>query len=200
MLRNTTIMTTGVLLVLLSGCASTTFKSTWSDPQAEPIRFQRTLAVFMSPNEGVRRASEDRLVQLIGPARSAASYTLLSREDLEDKERAKEKVRAAGFDGAVVMRVIGERQEVTYEPPTYYRGYWGGYHARGWGTVYDPGYMRTDTIVSVETNVYSLAEDKLLWSGVSETFDPRDTVNMVNEIAEAAAKRMRERGLLPPKP
>ena len=113
MLQLSRIVSVGLLLALLSGCASTTFRSTWSDPQAKPIRFQRTLAVFMSPNEGVRRASEDQLVQFIGPARSAASYTLLSRADLDDTERAKEKVRAAGFDGAVVMRVIGERQEVT---------------------------------------------------------------------------------------
>ena len=198
MLQLSRIVSVGLLMALLSGCATTTFRSTWSDPQAKPVRFQRTLAVFMTPNEGERRASEDQLVQFIGPARSTASYTLLSRADLDDTDRAKEKVRAAGFDGAVVMRVIGERQEVTYEPPTYYRGYWGGYHSRGWGTVYDPGYLRTDTIVSVETNVYSLAEDKLIWSGVSETFDPNDTPRMVTEIAEAAAKQMRERGLLPP--
>ena len=79
----------------------------------------------------------------------------------------------------------------------YYRNdYWGNYHSRGWGAAYDPGYLRTDKIVRVETNIYSLAEDKLIWSGVSETFDPSSTGSMVDQIATAAAAELRSRGLL----
>jgi len=183
-------------VLLLAGCAATTLESTWTNPQAKPISFQRTLVVFMSPNEATRRSAEDRLVARIGPQRSAPSYTLLTKAEIDDVEKAKQKVRAAGFDGAVVMRVIGKREEVSYQPPAYYDRYWGGYYARGWGSVYDPGYLRTDTIVSVETNVYSLADDMLIWSGVSESFDPRSTTAMVDSVADAAAEEMRSRGLL----
>ena len=186
-------------LLLLTGCASTQMQSTWTNPEAQPIRFDKTLAVFMSPQEGVRRAAEDRLVERIGPARSAASYTVLSAAELNDVEAAKQKVRAAGFDGAVVMRVIGTRQEQTYVPPAYYGRHWGGYWSRGWREVYEPGYLRTDTFVRVETNVYSLADDKLIWSGISETFDPTETTRMVDEVADAAAEEMTRRGLLVPR-
>jgi len=186
----------GAAVLLLAGCAATTMESSWTNPEAKPISFKRTLVVFMSPNEGVRRPAEDRLVQRIGPERSAPSYTLLNVAEIDDVEKAKAKVRAAGFDGAVVMRIIGKRQEVTYQPPAYYDRYWGGYHARGWGAVNDPGYLRTDTIVSVETNVYSLADDTLIWSGVSESFDPRSTTAMVDSVADAAAEELRRRGLL----
>jgi hypothetical protein len=184
------------IVFLLSGCATTTFKSTWADPAAGPIRFDKTLVVFMSSEEAVRRSSEDRLVQYIGPERSAPSYTLLSSAEIQDKEKAKEKVRAAGFDGVVVMRTIGKREQVTYVPPSYYHDYW-GYNSMGWGAAYDPGYLSTDTTVSVETNIYSLADEKLIWSGLSETFDPGNTPNMVDEIAKAAAEELERRGLIP---
>ena len=185
------------VVVLFSGCAATKFESSWTNPEAGPLRFNKTLAVYMTSDESSRRIAEDRLVQQIGPARSAASYTLIPGAEMMDTEKAKEKVREAGFDGAVVMRVIEERQEVSYVPPTYYRsGYWGGYNSRGWRAAYDPGYLRTDKIVRVETNIYSLAEEKLIWSGVSETFDPSSTGSMVDQIATAAAAELQSRGLL----
>jgi hypothetical protein len=31
------------------------------------------------------------------------------------------------------------------------------------GYAYDPGYLRTDKLVSVETNVYQVADEKLIW-------------------------------------
>jgi hypothetical protein len=44
-----------------------------------------------------------------------------------------------------------------------YRGYWGAYYGAGWGTPWglanvSGGDIRTDTIVQVETLVYSLKQ------------------------------------------
>jgi hypothetical protein len=79
--------------------------------------------------------------------------------------------------------------------PGYYGGFYGMY-GYGWGAAYSTGYLRTDTIVSVETNLYQLDGDKLLWSGVTETFNPNEITKMVNEIADTVSKDLRSRGLL----
>ena len=57
-----------------------------------------------------------------------------------------------------------------YGAPYYgsFYGYWG----YGWGAVYDPGYLRTDTVVMVETLIYSVTQDKLVWAGHSKTTNP----------------------------
>jgi len=62
--------------------------------------------------------------------------------------------------------------------------------------LYDPGYLRTDTVVTVETNVFSVTDDKLLWSGVSETFNPNDVAKAVNDVADAVSEELRQQGLL----
>jgi hypothetical protein len=82
---------------------------------------------------------------------------------------------------------------MTYPP--YYGGFY-GFYGYGWGYAYSPGYLSTDTIVSVETNLYDLEEDELVWAGVTETFNPSAVNDMVNEIADAVTDNLRQRGLL----
>jgi hypothetical protein len=62
--------------------------------------------------------------------------------------------------------------------------------------VYDPGYLRTDTIVQVETKVYALMDDKLIWAGLSETFNPRDAQARVRGVAQAVANDLKKQGLI----
>lgn len=65
-------------------------------------------------------------------------------------------------------------------------------------TVHSPGYLQTDTLLSVEALVYSLARDKLLWASTSRTTDPGGIDNLVTEVADATAKEMTKQGLLAP--
>ncbi len=56
--------------------------------------------------------------------------------------------------------------------------------------------VRTDEIVHVVTNVYPLADDKLIYSARSETFNPRSTAGMIADIASAIRDDLEEKGLL----
>ena len=55
-----------VAMMALMGCASTNITNSWVVPDAQPIAFERTIVVFMSTSETVRRTAEDQLVQRIG--------------------------------------------------------------------------------------------------------------------------------------
>ena len=76
-------------------------------------------------------------------------------------------------------------------PPTF-TGYWIG----AWPMAYEPGYTVTDTHVSVETRVYSVAQDRLLWSGKSVTTNPTKVDAFVKELSAKAAEEMQKAGLL----
>lgn len=190
----------------LTGCVSTSFVSTWKAPDVRAINPEgkRIAAVFVSSDEVSRRVAEDALARKINEqgAEGVAAYTLIpggERGDT-DTDRACALLKLAGVDGVVVMREIGATQKVTYTPgyaafPPYYEhlsGYWG----YGWRTVYEPGYLTTDTVVSVETLVYSLTRDELLWAGKSKTTNPAQIGRFVDEIADAVAKEMTSQGLL----
>ena len=97
------------------------------------------------------------------------------------------------------MRVVDQSQELSYSPGMTYPVAYGGfydYYDYGWGMASTPGTMRTNTIVSVETNVYDLEDDDLVWAGVTETTNPSQIAGMINEIADAVEKNLRERGLV----
>lgn len=203
--RNTTIV---AALLLLSGCATTTFTSTWKAPDAKPVNptGKTVAAVFVSREEGRRRAGEDALAADLRQrgAHPIAAYTILPADQHGDGESARQALRQAGAQAAVVMRVVGRDQRITYTPgvgyafPSYYYGF-GPYWGYGWHTVYDPGYLTTDTVVSVETLIYALQpEDKLLWASTSRTTDPSNLDALVNDVADATAKEMVRQGLLTP--
>ncbi|MGH9321944.1 MAG: hypothetical protein ACRD3V_18910 [Vicinamibacteria bacterium] len=192
----------------LAGCASTSFVSSWKAPLDGPIEFdnKRVAAVVVSADESTRRIGEDALAREIsagGRAQGVPSYTVISEDILRDKEASRKALQDENIDGAVVMRAISSDQEISYSPGTgWYAGpysHYGsfyGYWGYGWPTVYDPGYLRTDTVVMVETLVYSVSQDKLLWAGQSKTTNPSDIRKFIQELSKGAAREMEKAGFI----
>ena len=191
------------VLVCLAACATTTFTSTWKSPDVQGLSpvGKTVAAVFVSKDESKRRAGEDALAAALSKrgAHGVAAYTILPDEARMDSEAARAKLKAAGANGVVVMRVVGKDQQITYTPgyagPSYYGGF-GPYWGYGWGSVYEPGYLQTDTLVSVETLVYSLDRDKLLWASTSRTTNPNNINALVAEVSDVTAQEMVKQGLL----
>jgi hypothetical protein len=206
MLRATRSTLVATAALAAAACASTSFNSTWKNPAAEPGNFngKKVAALIISKEEGVRYGAEDALAREL-TARGAvgiAAYTLIPKELVQDKDKAKEFLQKADVAGVVAMRVVGKDKEITQRSGTYWGGpaymtFWGsGYYGYGWGGVYSPGYLRTDTIVTVEILVYSLAQDQLIWAGQSETTNPSKVGPFIKELVAKAAAEMKKQGLI----
>jgi hypothetical protein len=195
-------------LPFAAACATTSFVSTWKAPDAQPLRPEgsRVVAVVMNRNEAARRAAEDALARELTRrgAEGIASYTLIADATPGNEAEARAAFEKAGATGVVVMRPTGTRQELSvyrsggaYAAP-YYRGFWaGGYYGYGWGSAWPATTeVRTSTIVSIETLVYSLGQNKLVWAGQSQTTDPSELDGLVRSIVAAAANELRKEGLL----
>ncbi len=190
--------------LLLSACATTTFESTWKAPDAAPVRLagKKVAAIFMSRDSATRRRAEDAMAREITArgAEGVPSYTVLSDADVRDEPAARAKLDEQGFSGTVVMRVVGQNLQYTYQPSLWtgphYHHFWGGYWGWGWGSAWEPGYVSVDRVVRVETLVYSLKRDELLWAGVSATLDPTRLEDFIGELATSVSKEMSRDGLL----
>jgi hypothetical protein len=200
------------LTLLLAIClaataiAGTKYTSKWTAPGAAPLSFKgrKVAALIISKEEDARYEAESALAREI-TARGAVgipAYNLIPKEIVRDKEKAKEFLEKANVAGVVAMRVVGQHEEVTGSVGGYYAGpnyatFWGtGYYGWGWGAAYAPGYLMTDTVVSVETLVYSLDQDKLVFAARSRTTNPSKVGKFIKELAEAAAKEMKKQGLV----
>lgn len=187
-------------LTLLAACGPTTeVLNSWADPSAGQVRFKKMLNVCACKDEAMRRTVEDQLSKRI--TGSTASYTVLSENDLQDREAAKAKVHAGGYDGVVVMVLVSVDRTQTYVPgtayavPAPYTSMWGGW-GYGWSTYYDPGYVDTDQLVDFNTNVYQVEGEKLIWASRTQTTDPTSVGSMVDEIISANIAEMKRQKVL----
>ncbi|HXK22707.1 MAG TPA: hypothetical protein VMS55_08540 [Myxococcota bacterium] len=190
-------------LLALSACATTRIVEKWKDPAfSGPLHFEKVVVLVISPDATVQRVAEDELVRQLGAEQSVAAYTILDEEVRRTPEGVLAAIGKIGADGLVVMRFVDTKQVVTYvsgpiEPfPSYYRmGY--GYAYNGYGAYGAYGYTTTSTHVQIETRIYSVAESRLLWTGISDTLNPKDLRGLVAEIADAVGEELRKDGLLP---
>jgi CubicO group peptidase (beta-lactamase class C family) len=195
-----------LLFVFLAGCGGKTkFVSTWKNPEAKPASWdnEKVAAFAMTFIKASRLGAEDALAQELTRrgTQGIAGYKIVPQEMEKDKEKAKQLLVQAGIKGAVMMRVVDRRQE-TYQSTgslqwvgSYYPSFW-GYWGYGWGAVYQPGHMTTDTVVSIETLVYSVDQDQLLWAGVSSSTNPKNVPEFIKELCDAAGREIRKAGLV----
>jgi len=184
-----------VLMTLaLGACASTGIAESWIDPGTKELpRFKKVFVAYIGADSAAQRLAEDSMAKHLAAPEVLKSYALYPDAKGLDPARVKDELRAQGCDGAVMMRLARIEQEIsaTSTHPGYY-GSFGGYWGHGYGAPVD---VRTDEIVHMETNVYSLTDDKLVYSARSETFNPSSTEQLVDEIAAAIAKDLDQRGL-----
>ena len=203
-----------VLVVLsFSACSNTSFESTWHDPSAASINVQhKAVAAFLiSGNETVRRDFESNLARQLTARgiETLPGYEVLPNTDVTDKDVVLRKLRNTDVDVAVFMRIVDRHQEINFVPvnnwyggPYYDRFWWrhGRFYGPGftgvWPPYYDSGYFQTDTIVSVDSRVYSVPDSKLLWEGLSKTMNPSKVKGFVEELVSQTVKKLKETGMV----
>lgn len=170
----------------------------WSAPDAGKYQFEHILTLCIIKDETTRQMVEDSMAAQVKKGNALASYNVLKEAEMQNKEQAKSKVLKMGFDGAIVMRPLRIEDRVNYVPgsyPPFYGSFW-GYYGWAWSPIYASDYVYTDKVVQVETTIYSIKDDKLLWVSVSETTNPESARDVVVGVAKAIGKEARKRGFV----
>lgn len=188
--------------------AGSGFVSSWQAPDAEPLQIagSRVAAIAMIDDEASRRVAEDAIARELRQrgADGVPLYTLLPDARPRNEATVRAAMERAQVAGAVVMRPVDTRTEVVVTPELYtgatYVRLWDGYYAFGWA---DPwigatraSRVETQTVVTVETLVYSLRQNKLVWGGQSRATNPSSVDRLVEQTATKAARELARRGLI----
>jgi len=193
--------------ILLFGCCfllscgpSTKIVNSWRDPAVtvSTSELHKFVIAALLKNGSVRRSVEDKIVALY-PGKGVQSYVVFGLTELkEDESFYASRLKNEGYDGVVVMRLVKVDNDTRYVPgtyPSYYAG-WRGYYGYAWGGYYDPGYYTTDKTFYVETNVYSLKSNKLVWTGITSTINPSGGDQLFDGVIRAVNSKMKEEGFL----
>lgn len=203
-------------VVMFSGCGSnTSIVNSWRDPKitAAQENFKKVLVVVLVKDEASRRVAENRIAANHPIFKTSYQYLNETTKELTKEQKLKI-LQDENFDGVVTMRLVSKEKETTYVPGTYTGMYYGGFdgmytgmYGYGFGNwygmyspnFYDPGYYQESTSYMVETNIFSLKENKLIWTGTTKSDYVTDLGQTVDAIMQAVVKEMRKDGSLPPK-
>ena len=190
-----------VVSALASCSPSTQIVKTWKEPGATVIAApeNKTMIIALVKDETSRRVIEDELVKRI-KATSVPSYTMLTPDMLKAASDADltRILTENKFTHILLMRLADIEKETSYVPGTttgYYGGY-GMYYGYGASLYSTPGYYTTDKNYFIETMIYSVTPNKLLWSGTTKTVNPTKINNTVNDIADVVTAKMKQDSFL----
>ena len=180
------------LAAAVASCATTEMTNTWTDPAAKGAALSKVAVVCLTKDPGLRRQGEDSAATQLRAKGGQAipSYQLLGETDLKDREAVKAKLRASGVDGVLVLRVTHVSEQVTAVDGPY--GTFDGYYDSAGAEAFAPGYLETDTIVHVVSNLYDLGRNKLIWSGTSKTFNPSSAAQFMTDVSKAVATSLQK--------
>lgn len=182
------------LIGVAASCATTEMTSSWTDPSAKGSELSKVAVICMTKDAGLRHTAEDAAASHLTGAQAIPSYQILGEADLKDREAVKAKLRSAGVAGVLVMRLTGVSEQVSPLDGPY--ASFDGYYDFAGGAAFAPGYLETDTIVHMVSNLYDLNQNKLIWSGTSQTFDPASAKQFMNDVSRAVAKSLQKDRLI----
>jgi hypothetical protein len=180
---------------------------TWKNPNYAGGSFKNILVIAMNGRASARADFEDRVVkEFARPGVTIVpSYSLMPRPNATplDPDDIRGYVHDLKFDAIVVSRITKAQKkttEVSADPFPFYPYYatFYGYYGYLAPLVYDPTYLQTDFDLQVETNLYATnAPDGLLvWTGTTDTFDPRSSTDAINSIAKILTKQFEKDKLI----
>jgi len=190
----------GLLLIsaLFASCSSTSIINSWKDPNSNdnPDKWDKVLVAVQSPSDLKRRVAEDEVAAMSEVL--FASYTVFpDKSVVQNEEALRRKIQQGEYDAIMTMRLIDQSKQTSYVPGSYTGGYW-GYHSGYWGGYYNPGYYRQDSYYAIETQVFSLEENKLVWSGITSTVNPSKIDRAIREVALMTFRQMQKDGFIHP--
>lgn len=189
-----------LLCLALAGCASTSLVNEWQSPDARPT-VRKVLVVGVTRQASVRRVFEDEFAAQLRAAgvEAVPSYSILPEDGQAEQSRLEQAVREAGADGVLVTRLVKQEQRLDVTPgsyrPPFGMGFYGWYSS-AWIGYYEPPSVYRYDVVTAETSLYSPPESKLVWSGTTETFSPKDVRKETAGFAKVIIAALRKHGLV----
>lgn len=197
-----------LLVIVVCGCSPSTMTGAWRD-QTYRNHIRKVLIIGISKNETYRRIFEDELSQQIQSRGTIAvpSYTSFTAEELNDRNMVSAKIKLLEFDAMLISKMTGKRSEESVIPgrsyftgdtylPSHAYNHWHDYYSKNYEVMYEPPQIISYKVVTVESNLYDMATDKLIWGMTSETVVKTPTEEMIKEFTSFLLENLETENLL----
>ena len=131
---------------------------------------------------------------------AAPSVDYIPSDQTIDSTTFEKYFKDLNVDAVIVSRLVGINESRDYKsgylysiPFNNYYGFYGYYYA---GVQYanSSGYLSKNVVVVLETNIYDTKDEKLIWSGISETVDPDKASDVINSFGKELVSQLKREG------
>ena len=193
------LLLTGAAFLFASCTTTTVMTDVWKDKayQGKP---QKILVIMVAKFPDTRNLFEDRFVGELNNRGNNAfqSYSIIPFEQLREKELVKSKIKSSDADTVLIARLVDTKTIESYNPgmiyvvPDSYYDWWGYYAV----VFADYGYTGDVRVAYIETNIYDVKTEKLIWSGHSKTERTYGEQELITAFIKLMIKKMESAGII----
>jgi len=184
-------------LLMVACGASTSVKTMWASPEVPPSKqFKKIFVAGAYNSQATGLAFETEMKKQFAAKGIEAGGWLDSLPFGQDVLRSELEtyVRAHGFQAVLVSKLTNKETQVDINQSTTYMG---GYH--GWyggGVVSSGGSVTTYDVLTIESSLFQVSDEKLIWAGTSEVFAPEDVMDFIATFSPAIVNELSKKGYL----
>jgi hypothetical protein len=196
-------------VLLVASCANTKISQSWVEPDNKKV-YKNLLIIGVAESQQNRRAYESLFVEQLRAigVEAEASYKIIKSDQKFDRATITKAIEGLGIDGVIVTHVLAIDEDEVYRPSTQYTTiYGGGYGGGYYGGLYSyyphvntyvtsPGYYTTHKTFTIETNLYDVESEELIWSAHTRTFAPDSVDEVINDLTKLLIQDLQDKNLI----
>ncbi len=193
-----------ILLSALPLIAGTDIVRRWVLTGMPMPQLKRILIAGVMENYLIRQEFEDEMNNQLAKygVEGIQSYMVLPPRNEMMEGELKQRIKESSLDGVLLVRpkaVRKESEEVltggVYVPPPGYNTLW-PYWNMAQGTFLPTSTYKENIVIRVELNLYYTKDEKLIWSGETDTVYSKDFEKLGRQYAKSLVKQLKKDGVV----
>ncbi|MCD7962643.1 MAG: hypothetical protein LUF90_03645 [Rikenellaceae bacterium] len=194
-------------LVIISCGTQTRVVSTWRTPHISVTAMSKVLVLGMMEDREAKDYIEKTMVRDMA-AEGITAMTGTSEFGPRGfgnltQEKVNKKLTDEGYSSIIIVCLTDKDKQINYTPgsayyspygPAYY-GYYGRYRST-YDNIYSPGYFTTSTTYVLDADLYSLPDDKLIYSAQTRSYDPANSRDLAQSFSEEIINDLAKNGII----
>jgi len=192
--------------LLFFSCVTTKITETWKDDGYRGAPFSDFFVIGVAKEKNTRRSFENKFVEKLQAAgvQAVASSSVMESDQKIEKEAILAAIEKLDIDAVLVTRLVSLKEEEIRSPSTSEYGrpddYQGRYYSdynTAYGYTHQPAQYTTSVRVGLETKLYDVKTEQLIWAATSKTANPKSKIKLFDAVIEALVQDLKKNKLLP---
>jgi hypothetical protein len=198
-----------MLALMMAACApSSKITSTWKNEKQTDKKYKSVFVAVLTGNTIAKSVIETEFDEAftayhVSAAKSIDEFPPKYTTDSIPKAEIMQRVKQKGSESILTISILKKGTESRYVSGVYSPGMRWGYYNNFWGYynywypfVYSPDYYVNEQVYYMETNLYDINTEELVWSAQSQTYGTDELKTFSKDLAKAVVAKLNSDGLL----